>query len=176
MATQTKGLVHYIATIVVPTNLSVHQQFTEPSSLFELALLLATVAIASLLILLLSLKSRVPALLFGFCWFGLVLLPTSVIPLHILVNDHRPYLALFGPLAAVAHILPLRINLRWALACVIVPFAFLSFQRDAIWTDEIGLWSDAARRGPLMAEAHYNLGFAHHRRGNLGEALNGRLT
>jgi len=171
MATQTKGLVHYIATIVMPTNLSVHQQFTESSSPFELAPLLATAAIASLLILLLSLKSRVPALLFGFCWFGLVLLPTSVIPLRILVNDHRPYLALFGPLAAVALILPLRIDLRWALACVTVPFALLSFQRDAIWADEISLWSDAARRGPLMAEAHYNLGFAHHRRGNLGEAM-----
>ena len=171
LATQMKGLVHYLQEVIMPTSLSVYQQFSESASLLEPAPILAAAAVASILGLLLSLKSRVPVLVFGLSWSGLILLPTSAVPLHVLVNDHRPYLALFGAVLATASIIHARIAVRRVVVGVTVLFAILSFQRNAVWRDEVSLWSDAARRGPLMPEAHFNLGFARHQKGELEHAL-----
>ena len=54
------------------------------------------------------------------------------------------------------------------LACSLL--ALLSYQHTPVWRNALTLWQNAAQRAPLMPEAHYNLGHAHHLVGNLDPA------
>ena len=112
-------------------------------------------------------RNRLPLLCFGLIWFALALLPTFIIPLHILVNDHRLYLPLIG--LALAGLLP-TLRVRWPLYLLCSLLALLSYQHTPVWRNALTLWQNAAQRAPLMPEAHYNLGHAHHLVGNLDPA------
>ena len=170
LATQSKALVHYVALTLVPVRLSVSQQFLESRSLVQVVPLLGIGVVSSLLFLVFRLRRLVAHFSLGTGWFFLILAPTSLIPLNILVNDHRPYLALVG-LTLVLAFCAASAPRRWPIYAVIPLLGVLSFQRDARWKDEITLWADASRQGPLMPEAHFNLGYAHHQLGNLDSAL-----
>ena len=76
----------------------------------------------------------------------MVLLPTPLVPLHILVNDQQPYLA----------VLALPLAMAW---CAILRIG--SWQRHGNWVFERALGTDAVTKGLLMAESPYNLGHAH---------------
>ncbi|MBN97862.1 MAG: hypothetical protein CME16_01255 [Gemmatimonadetes bacterium] len=169
LATQSKAFVHYLKLSFAPTTLNVQQQFFTSSSFGESAPLLALITGTSFLSLLYLWRRRAPTLAFGLGWFLLILLPTLLVPLHILVNDHRIYLALFGP-ALILGQAGKDPKLRWMLYPVCLVFSLLSFQRHAIWQDELSLWGDAVKGAPLMPEAHYNLGYAHHQAGAREEA------
>jgi Flp pilus assembly protein TadD len=169
LATQSKAFVHYLKLAFVPTTLNVHQQFFTSSSFLEPAALLGLLAGCSVIGLIYFLRCRARLLAFGLGWFLLILLPTFLVPLHILVNDHRLYLALFG-LALVLGQLAKYLKPRWALYLVCLVAGMLSFQRHAVWKNELTLWQDAVIRAPLMPEAHYNLGYAHHQAGDMARA------
>jgi protein O-mannosyl-transferase len=46
------------------------------------------------------------------------------------------------------------------MAIVIVAFAVLTVQRNAVWKDNLTLWSDSVTKSPGSAFAHENLGYA----------------
>ncbi len=167
LATQAKALVHYLALTFMPVHLNIQQQFFAADSPFSPVPLLAGVAVLSLGLV--AWRQRAVAGLFALGWFLMCLLPTLVVPLNILVNDHRLYLALFGLAFAAAHWLEAA-QRSWPVWVLSVVLGLLCFQRAGVWKDEISLWRDAARQAPLMAEAHYNLGYAHHLAGNLEQA------
>ena len=170
LATQSKALVHYLSLSFMPAKLSVSQQFFESRSLTDFVPFVGMGVAASLLFLAFHLRRLVTHFSLGTGWFFLILAPTSLIPLNVLVNDHRPYLALLG-LTLVLAFCAASMPRRWPIYIVIPLLGLLSYQRDPQWKDEITLWADASRKGPLMPEAHFNLGFAHHQLGNLDSAL-----
>lgn len=167
IATQAKALVHYLSLAFVPLHLNIQQQFFVSASPFALVPLLAGSAVASLSLV--AWRRPSPWLLFALGWFLVCLLPTLVVPLNILVNDHRLYLSLFGLALAVACGTQAA-RARWPVWVWSVVLGVLCFQRAGVWRDEISLWRDAARQAPLMAEAHYNLGYAQHQAGDLEHA------
>jgi tetratricopeptide (TPR) repeat protein len=169
MATQAKALVHYIKLAFAPLALNVHQQFFISPSALEAASFIALLFGLSLLSCLLLLRNRLPLFCFGLIWFALALLPTFIIPLHILVNDHRLYLPLIGLALALVSLLP-TLRVRWPLYLLCSLLALLSYQHTPVWRNALTLWQNAAQRAPLMPEAHYNLGHAHHLVGNLDPA------
>lgn len=167
LATQAKALVHYLLLTAMPVHLNVQQQFFATNSPFAQAPLLGGLVAFSLGLAAWRAQSR--RMLFALGWFLACLLPTLVVPLHILVNDHRLYLSLFG-LALAGAGWAEAVRQRWPLWVGLALLGGLCFQRAGVWKDEIGLWRDAARRAPLMAEAHYNLGHALHQQGELEPA------
>ena len=169
LATQAKAIVYYIHGAVFPVRMSVYPQFQEAPTLLGAIPLLSSSLVAMLCIGAWRLRRLVSAVPIGVAWFLIALIPTSIIPLHILVNDHRPYLSLFGfTLAFWA--LATRFNRRWILWALCGLLALLSHQRDAAWSNEITLWRDATEKGPLVPEAHFNLGHAHHMAGDVTAA------
>ena len=116
------------------------------------------------------LRSSAPTLALGSAWFLIALIPTAIIPLHILVNDHRPYLSLFGFVLAFLSLMS-RFKHRQILWALCVVLGLLAHQRDYDWRNEVTLWRAATEEGPMVPEAHFNLGHAHHMRGNLSAAL-----
>jgi len=118
---------------------------------------------ATLLVGLLALR-RSPVLAFSILWFFLWLAPTnSFIPRLDVANDRQLYVALIGPALGIARVL-LRLAPRivqWALVpLLIVGLALATWQRNAIYVDEIAFWRDAAEKSPHNARAFANLGNA----------------
>lgn len=167
IATQGKALIHYLLLASMPVHLNIQQQFFASPNLLSPLPLLGLLAAGSLGLV--AWRCRSPRVLFALGWFLLCLLPTAVVPLNILVNDHRLYLSIFGLALLGAQGLSAAPG-RWPLGVLILLFGLLCFGRAGAWKDEISLWQDAARQAPLMPEAHYNLGYAYHQQGDLDRA------
>lgn len=169
LATQAKALIYYVRRAAMPIDLSVYPQFWPAVSPLELVPLLALLSVAALLGMAILLRRRHPLFALGLFWFPSTLLPVLVVPLHILVNDHRLYLAILGPCLILGHLAG-QSGRHWPLGLLCLLFALLSYQRDRVWKDEITLWQDAVAKAPLMPETHYNLGHAYHLAGDLVRA------
>ena len=169
IATQAKAIIHYIKLSIMPTELTVYHQFFISDSLAEWAPFLGLLAGLSLALLFAVLFRTNWLASFGCAWFVITLFPTLAVPLNLAVNDHRLYLAVLGPVMTLAALCRDR---RFAIgaAAITVLFGILSVRQDDVWQNELSLWENAAARAPLMPEAHYNLGFAHHAAGDLQQA------
>lgn len=162
--TQGKAQVYYLQLVVMPTHLNVEHQF-DVARTAQLPALLALLLLASLAGIAWGLRRRLRCLVLGVGWWALVLLPTTVIPLIVLVNEHRLYLASIGLLLPTAwclqHVtrrLPGRMSMATLGAGLYtIVLAFLTMQRVPDWQDEVSLWRDAVAKAPLMVRPHLRL-------------------
>jgi hypothetical protein len=105
----------------------------------------------------------------------MALVPTLVVPLIVLANEHRLYIGLVGwafGVAWVGHKVWLRAQ-PVALGCLgayTIILLNLTLQRSAVWADELSLWEDAALKSPCMVKRHLRLADELERRGRLPEA------
>ena len=151
----------------MPVDLNIQQQFFVSESALQLVPLLSLGVIASLAYLIARAR---PALLAFVPLFTVgVLSPTLLLPLHILVNDHRLYLEIFALSLLLAS--PIQQIRPEYIYLIYLLFKGLSLQRGQIWQSDITLWQDAAQKAPLMPEAHYNHAYALHRVGDTDGAL-----
>lgn len=169
--TQIKALVYYAYLALFPVRLSVEQPFSISESLLDGAVLCALAALCSLAYC--ALRGR-GALLHILGWALLPLLPSSLMPLNVLVNEHRMYLPLALLCVGLACTVDRLIGRRAVLvaACVgLVAFVGINRLRNADWLDERSLWQDAVERAPLAYRAHMHLGEALERAGERTSAL-----
>ena len=106
---------------------------------------------------------RRPATGWALAAAGLTLLPsTSFVVLKEHMAEHRSYQAGFFVLLGLAWLVPAVHARRAAVAAVALAAcaAGLTLQRNAVWSDEAALWSEATDRSPASAEAWYGLGDA----------------
>ena len=169
LATQAKAAAYYAQLLVMPVRLSVEHPFNVAESWIEAPVLLAATALISSLFVV----SRKPLLLLLATWTILPLLPASLMPLNVLVNEHRLYL----PLAFLGLGLGL-VTGRWVgrraavlIMVGLVLAAALCYGRSQIWRNELTLWTDAARKAPGMYRAHMHLGGALEEAGRTTDAL-----
>jgi Tfp pilus assembly protein PilF len=157
---------------IMPIRLSILPQFT-PSVYLELTVVASIAAVMSLAVV--AWKSRRSLPLFaGLGWFVACLSPTLLVPLNVLVNDHRTYVALLGILWVVG-VLTERMSRypsrRFVAVAAISVMLLLSWNRTAAWQTEDAIWADAVDKGPQMAIAHYNLGFSQHLAGQCDSSI-----
>ena len=169
--TQVKALVYYAYLAVFPVHLSVEPAFAESLGLAEGAVIPAVLLAASAAYLLLRRFSA--AALFA-AWILLPLLPSSLIPLNVLVNEHRMYLPIAFLCVGGAGLFS-----RWTLGekgrvwalVVLVLLGGLVRQRNLVWFDELSLWGDAAQKAPFAYRAHMHFARALEQEGRAQEAL-----
>jgi len=97
---------------------------------------------------------------FGLFWFLIALMPTSLLPLAEVMNDHRTFLPYIGLVIGMAGALSLLIKravrvsmaAKIAVTCVIVLLlcanAYATFQRNKVWKSEETLWHDVVIKSP----------------------------
>ena len=179
---QVKALVLYLKLLVWPQGQNVDHQFLLSSSLvapFDLAACSAFLLVGSLLWLAFYHRRRHPLLLFLLLFALLALAPSTLVPLNVLVNEHRLYLssAAFALALAYGALQVARRGRVWqrgiaVLALVVVLLCSgLSMARNQLWGSDLTLWRDAAAKAPLMARPHYYLGEALAVRGQVGAAI-----
>ena len=158
-ATQVKAAVYYAKLLLMPTTLNVHHSFWEGqpgdgSVLICLLLCLAGVGC------LLQVGVRGSTLFLGMGWIAVTLAPASIVPLNVLVNEHRLYLPLAGFILLFTGISRLeRVpGLLWLVLGMLLIMAVVSGQRNRDWENEFTLWQAAAARAPEEVRAYVYMG------------------
>ncbi|MBT3342799.1 MAG: hypothetical protein HN712_12325 [Gemmatimonadetes bacterium] len=170
LLTQSKALIYYLHLLSVPWGLSVEHQFEIGRSGDVVVWLSVLFLLSSLLLIIgagLGQRSR-----WWLLWGLVVLAPTLIVPLNVLVNEHRLYMvsigfaALLGTLIVSASLQIQRVSMV-AIGLLVV----LSFQRSAVWADTHILWQDAVTKGPMMPRGHLFVGDSEAASGRYGQAL-----
>ena len=118
---------------------------------------------------------------FGIAWFCLASLPTSLVPLAEVENDHRMFFPFVGlTLAAVwgAVCIYQRMKLKAPAAALVVsaclllvPYAIAAHRRNQVWRSEESLWYDVTLKSPGNGRGLMNYGLARMEAGDYPEAL-----
>ena len=181
LLTQAEALVYCVRLLLWPVDLSVEHQFFEQGELWSLPVMASLLLCASLLYLVYRLyRGRYDLGFFLSAWGLVVLLPVLVVPLNVLVNERRLYLSCAALCLGLGWLFQCgwagRWRLcgwaggRWVLCWLLLGYGLLTHGRNPVWSDELGLWRDAATRAPLMPRAHVHLGNALQRGGDRGGA------
>ena len=115
---------------------------------------------------------------FGIFWFFLTLSIESFVPQRDVIFEHRLYLPMLGFslfLAAAIDEGCKRINkpniFFPLLTSIVMVYSALTYQRNAVWKDELTLWNDVIQKSPNKARGYDNRGNAYIRKGRLEEAI-----
>jgi tetratricopeptide (TPR) repeat protein len=163
LLTQAKALVYYLWLAVVPVHLSVEHALEPSLPQWDWPVLASLVLLLSIAVLVWRLRRRAGWIWLGAAWMAAGLGLTVVVPLNVIVNEHRLYLALGGWVVLVVGGLrggPATRRWLWLGAVGLLCLGLLTWQRNAVWRDELSLWQDAAARAPRLFRAQSNLGLA----------------
>ena len=161
-ASQLKAMLFYLVKVAMPINQSVEPQFAAANSFWNGNVILAGLCCASLAAVAWGLRRRYPVVILACAWAFLSLLPSALVPLNVLVNEHRLYLPMAAlALAGGSLFATERRHLLAAAGVCLATLVFLTAQRNTVWVDEESVWSDAVVKGPLMTRPHVNLGKAY---------------
>lgn len=125
---------------------------------------------------------------FGMAWVFITLLPTSsFVPLLDVAVEHRTYLPMVGFALLLAGTLRGLLNLEvFALGSsalkkqmpfaasavlILVFYSVGTIERNAVWKNEISLWTDVKKKSPNLLRPYNNLGEAHDKRGEFDKAI-----
>lgn len=119
-------------------------------------------------------------------WFWIFLAPSVVVPLNVVMNEHRLYLPMIAvallagaALGRVAEILAARTGSAArgmaTAAAPLVCFVPLVVDRSLEWRTDETLWTVAVERAPGSARAHMHLGAVFHERANATFDRDGRV-
>jgi tetratricopeptide (TPR) repeat protein len=118
---------------------------------------------------------------FGLAWFWLGLIPSAVVPLAEVTNDHRPFFSFMGLVIAAVWALALtarklfsapiaaRVTAGFA-GMVLVAHAAATHARNQTWATEATLWADVVRASPANGRGLMNYGLTAMRAGRYAEA------
>ena len=161
-ATQIKAAAFYLSKVFMPVNQSVEPQFSVSDHFWAPPVCAAALAFVSLAVLCLRGRALHGTTVLASCWAFVSLLPSSLVPLNVLVNEHRLYLPMAAVAIALGSVLAgCRREVRLAFATCMIVLLALTVQRNSVWQNEEVLWADAVAKGPLMTRPHINLGKAY---------------
>ena len=114
-------------------------------------------------------QERLRPVSFGILWFLFTLMPTSLIPLAEVMNDHRVFLPYIGLMLSVSWSAYLLFDYcrgrRYCSAAVAVLIALLltgsaygTHERNKVWETEETLWKDVTEKSPKNGRGLMNYG------------------
>ena len=176
LLTQVKALCYYAKLMWVPHGLNVEHQFALGETLASGSVLAALFFLLSAGAMLVWKGGHWRWGAFWCLWALSILLPTLVVPLNVMVNEHRLYLPAVAFAVLLGHVLGQWTERKKRVGVIIgviwlALYALLAYQRTQIWRDEETLWSDARAKAPFMPRPHLYLGDHYKRSGDPARAL-----
>ncbi len=174
--TQWRAIFVYLGMFLWPANLTLDWDFPISHTVLEhgaivwLAILLALIAAAW------TLRRRFPLATYGFLVFLILLAPTSsILPIRDPVAERRIYFGMLGLLLIAVDLLA-RVKIdRQMLAvgglAVVLLAGYVTHARAEVWSEELSIWQDTARKSPAAWRPHFQLGFAYLKAQRYNEAL-----
>jgi hypothetical protein len=182
MLTEAGVVAHYLRLVVLPWGQVFDYDWPLVTSLadpafWQPAFLLLTLAGVAWLR-----RWRAPLHAYAVLWVVVTLAPTSsLLPIADVIAERRMYLPMVGASLLVvllaADVLRVFAARRSATAAAValavaalVACGWLSWRRNALWCDALGLWRDTVSKAPGNPRAHLNLGTRYFQRGDLQHA------
>lgn len=164
--TQARVLLMYLGLFAVPMGLTVDRYVRVSETPFEPGVLLGAATVCVMLVMAWRLRKTRPLTSLGLVWFLVALAPTSsIIPLNVIMNEHRLYLPGVGLAFVVAdtwgHLRVEGVAARWArfalpaAACLLLASTWV---RNTDWRDSQRLWAAAVEVSPRSHVAWNSLG------------------
>lgn len=184
-ATQGYVALHYARQFFLPLQLTADTDM-KPAASYSDPHVLAGVVFVCLMTAIIAVAMRRTAWIdvaFGLGWFVIALLPTAVMPLAEVANDHRMFMAFPGLCLAVTRVaknlLDQRMETsplwRWgalaAGAAILTVSAYGAHERNRVWRTEETLWHDVTIKSPSNGRGLMNYGLTLLARGASKEAL-----
>jgi tetratricopeptide (TPR) repeat protein len=171
--TQPWVALHYFKCFFLPTDLSADNGWNYVSGPFSGEALAGYLFVAALAVMavLASRRPQTRPVAFGIAWFLLALLPTSLMPLADVTNDHRMFFPFVGLVLSVFWALRLALfrqtdrltsHSTWvkgalAGAAVVLVAAWMGTQtRNEVWRTEETLWRDVTVKSPENGRGLFN--------------------
>lgn len=176
----------YLRLLVLPVGQNVDYDYPIASTLFEIPTMFSFIGYIGLWAAAIALARRKPAVSFSVLWFLVTLMPISFgvtllgLSLDDVISEHRLYLPGTGFAVLLAVSLTGLAEKRKALLPVLVAVVFVfggaTYARNAVWSDGISLWTDAAEKSPRKTRPYYQLGVNYTLRGEFRKAEEAYLS
>jgi len=170
-------ILRYFTTFFLPFGLSADTDWKPLATIADVRFVAGSLFVAALLgiAFVAARKVRLRPISFGILWFLITLLPTSLIPLAEVTNDHRVFLPYVGLVMAVSWTIALALARwkesappdwafsRWAatgITILLAAYAYGTTQRNEVWRSEETLWRDVVRKSPENGRGLMNYGLA----------------
>jgi len=189
LLTQFRVIVTYLRLLVLPVNQNldydypVFRSFAEPEVFLSFFFLLAIAGI-SLYFLYRSFSANrgYRVIAFGIFWFFITIsVESSIVPIHMVLDEYRMYLPSAGLLFALISFCFLVLQslgtrktgmlLPLILFSIALIFTFATYKRNMVWQTKISLWEDVVRKSPALVYARNNLGVAYLEADRLDDAV-----
>lgn len=187
LITQPAVIVHYVTTFFLPLGLSADTDWVPLETIWNASFFIGCAFILTLLYIAFkfSKDEKLRPISFGILWFFLALVPTSVIPLSEVLNDHRIFFPYVGLTIAVCHTVALLLlsykkqidalfsNKAILISCLLIilgGYAYGTHQRNSVWHTEESLWKDVTLKSPKNGRGLMNYGLAKMEKGDYAEA------
>jgi tetratricopeptide (TPR) repeat protein len=174
--TEWRAIFVYLGIFLWPANLTLDWDFPISHTMFEHGAIVWLILLLALIAAAWTLRRRFPLATYGFLVFLILLSPTSsILPIRDPVAERRLYFAMLGLLLIVVDVLARvkieRQVLTAAGAGIVLAAAFATHARAAVWSDELAIWEDTARKSPDAWRPHFQLGFAYYKAQRYTDAL-----
>tara|TARA_B110000483_G_scaffold107624_1_gene131301 strand:- start:2082 stop:4061 length:1980 start_codon:yes stop_codon:yes gene_type:complete len=180
--TQFYVVLHYFGNFLLPTSLSADPDIEILKPWYDKRILLGLLFSSSLIFAAFKAAKNLNTrpIAFGIAWFFIALLPTSIVPLYQIANDHRMFFPFVGIFIAIpwAIYLFLISNQKKSLkyisvfVCLILIGAYANgtYQRNKVWGDAETLWKDVTIKSPKNGRGQMNYGLALMSKGDYSNA------
>jgi tetratricopeptide (TPR) repeat protein len=179
--TQPAVLLGYFLKFFIPAGLSADTDRVVFTSIFQPEAIYGCLFVVALAAVALGCAKRkeMRPIAFGLVWFLVASLPTSLIALAEVENDHRMYLPFVGLTLSVSWAalllterrrIPARI-LAAAGVLILVAFAAGTRERNRVWSTEESLWHDVTIKSPNNGRGLMNYGLTQMEQGRYDVAL-----
>ena len=166
--TEWRAIFVYLGTFLWPANLTLDWDFPVSHTVMEHGAIVWLVILVALIGAAWMARRRLPLAAYGFFAFLILLAPTSsIMPIKDPVAERRLYFAMLGLLLIAVDLLSrLKIERRalaaGALALVLLA-GFATHARAEVWSGEVSIWEDTARKSPDAWRPHFQLAFAYYK-------------
>jgi len=166
MLTQLNVMMTYLRLLFLPIHQNLDYDYPIAKSFFDFPTWLSFIVLVGILLIAFKLFHRQRLLAFGLFWMAISLsLESSIFPITDVINEHRLYPALIG----FALFISLGINKFFKqkqaylifMSVIVLTLCWLTFQRNHVWSDRIGLLLDVAKKSPHKSRVYNNLGIGY---------------
>jgi tetratricopeptide (TPR) repeat protein len=180
--TQPYVFLHYASQFLLPTQLSADTDLSPFEGLTDIRAIIGFVFFACMVfaIFYLSQFKKWRPVSFGLAFFLLALVPTTIVPLAEVMNDHRVFFPFVGLVLAFVWAMYLLLEkylkqasvavLTGVLVLILCGYAYGTHTRNKVWYTEETLWHDVSIKSPKNGRGLMNYGLVFMGRGSMDTA------
>ncbi len=185
--TQMRVFLTFLRLLVLPIHQNVDYDYPASTGFLHPPLTLAGLGvILGFIFLIIKLRRSFPLIAFGLAWM-LITFSVNLVPRFNVIFEHKLYLISFGFILAFVSALSVlvwkkpghidflgiqKVNVsRFFLYCLVFVLAFMSFQRNKVWANELALWENNIKESPGKARVNASLGRVYGSLGRLDASI-----